>query len=66
MQLIADEKELNETIDFSFKYNWQGTGSWKDADKYIIAVPSKHNKSTANYKPVVFDSVIKWEKKSTE
>jgi len=66
MQLIADEKELNETIDFSFKYNWQGTGSWKDADKYIIAVPSKHTKSTANYKPVVFDSVIKWEKKSTE
>jgi hypothetical protein len=28
MDLLAEEKHLNETIDFTFDFSWSGTGKW--------------------------------------
>jgi hypothetical protein len=46
MALLAEERILNETIDFSFKYKWKGTGYWGNADQHIIDVPSEHIRET--------------------
>ena len=39
--LLNEEKMLNETIDFSFTYRYQGTGDWGNAEVYAIDVPSE-------------------------
>ena len=40
-ELLKEEEHLNKTIDFSFKYNYQGTGNWGDQSQYEISVPDK-------------------------
>ena len=40
-QLLEEEKELNETIDFSFHLQWQGTGDWSNYQDYIVDVSSE-------------------------
>ena len=57
MELIEEEKYLNSTIDFSFKHNWQGEGSWANSEKYIVAVPSSHTTSPKHYTPIKFDKL---------
>lgn len=42
--LLAEERHLNETIDFSFKYNWSGSGYWGDVKTHAIEVPKEHVK----------------------
>lgn len=33
-ELVEEEKRLNRTIDFSFKYEWSGSGDWSDYQQY--------------------------------
>ena len=44
-ELIQEEIELNNTIDFTFNYQFKGKGSWGDHKKYEVEV-SKVTKST--------------------
>lgn len=64
MALLAEEKILNETIDFSFKYDWKGTGDWSNAEQYHVAVPDKHNIKTdvMTIEPPVTEHTIAWGK----
>jgi hypothetical protein len=39
--LLNEEDFLNKTIDFSFKYHYQGTGDWSNYLDHAIDVPSK-------------------------
>jgi len=36
--LLNEEKWLNETVDFSFKHHYKGTGHWGDYKDYEVAV----------------------------
>lgn len=36
--LLNEEKHLNETIDFTFHLQWNGTGNWSDEEKYRVEV----------------------------
>ena len=42
MAMLAEEKQLNQTVNWSFDYNWKSTGDWSDYSKYEIAVPTKY------------------------
>ena len=39
--LLAEEEHLNKTVDFSFIYNYQGTGNWSDIHTYSVDVSSE-------------------------
>ena len=54
MKLLAEEKELNSTVDFTFKYNWSGTGSWENPEVYAVAVPDKHTTAP------ITTAIVKW------
>lgn len=45
-KLFNEESVLNETIDWTFKYCWSGTGTWSDAKQYEIPVPANEFKIT--------------------
>jgi hypothetical protein len=51
MALLAEEKLLNETIDFTFEHKWEGTGNWNDSKQYEIAVPDKYTISDKDMIP---------------
>ena len=38
MDLLDEEKHLNETIDFSFHLKWSGAGDWGDYNSYEVDV----------------------------
>lgn len=39
MSLLAEEKVMNQSIDFTFEHIWEGEGDWSDFEKYQIEVP---------------------------
>jgi hypothetical protein len=39
--LLREEQELNDTIDFSFEYHYKGTGDWSDTEPYVITLAEK-------------------------
>jgi DNA-dependent RNA polymerase auxiliary subunit epsilon len=51
--LINEEAHLNQTIDWTFKYWWKGSGDWSNAKDFEVSV-SNQKKEATNYKPVVF------------
>jgi hypothetical protein len=50
LDTMAEEAELNQTIDWSFKYDWKYSGDWSDYRKYEVAVPNK----AVNIQPLKF------------
>ena len=48
--LMDEETELNNTVDWSFEYAWQGAGDWSNYEQYAINVP------TIKEQPVTFKS----------
>lgn len=38
--LLEEEADLNSRIDWSFAYQWQGSGDWQDYQEYSTDVPS--------------------------
>lgn len=44
--LLDEEKFLNESIDFSFSFKWNGTGDWGNYKSYEILVPSRSIKES--------------------
>lgn len=42
-RLLDEERMLNDTIDFSFHLQWQGTGDWSNYQDYIVEV-SNHSR----------------------
>lgn len=40
-QLLEEERILNETIDFSFKYRYKGKGDWGNHKEYSVSVPDQ-------------------------
>lgn len=40
-ELLLEEKKLNETIDFSFELQWQGTGDWSNWQDYVVEVSNE-------------------------
>lgn len=37
-ELLAEEEYLNRTVDFSFVFNYRGSGHWGDLDRYKVEV----------------------------
>lgn len=56
-ELFAEESKLNSSIDWTFEYNWEGTGSWDDYNRYAVSVPVTSKDSTSK------ESIIKFIKK---
>jgi hypothetical protein len=52
MELMAEEQILNQTVNWSFNYDWKSTGNWGDVEQYAIAVPG--NKPKIAEHPLVF------------
>lgn len=42
-ELLNEEFYLNQTVDFSFDFKWQGQGDWSDYKNHEITVPTKNN-----------------------
>lgn len=51
-KLLEEEAILNQTVDWSFDWQWQGQGDWSDYKTFEIAVPSTVKQN--NYKPIKF------------
>ena len=43
MKLLVEEEVLNRSVDFSFKYNYAGSGDWGDHNAYAVPVPAVTN-----------------------
>ena len=68
MALLTEERHLNETIDFSFNYAWEGSGDWGDSDKYQIEVPNKNvnvNDIPSSVPDLPAQAVITFHRKTT-
>lgn len=52
--LLEEEKILNETIDFSFKYRYKGKGDWGNHKKYSVDVPNQMRAEAIPEKEVEF------------
>ena len=63
MALIEEERELNTNINFTFKYNWTGSGDWGNSEIYNVSVPNTHT-SSGSTQPT--ETVINWIKKKNE
>lgn len=54
--LLDDEIFLNQSIDFSFDFSWQGQGTWENFQQYHTSPSDKsHN---VNYKPIQFYKAV--------
>ncbi len=43
MDMLNQEKFLNQTINFSFKHNWVGQGSWGQQNEKVLSSPINYN-----------------------
>ena len=41
LETMAEESQLNQTIDWTFNYDWKSSGDWSNYSKYEVDVPNK-------------------------
>lgn len=51
-ELLDEESFLNQTVDWSFNFKWQGQGDWSNYKDYETSVSSEYK--SINYQPVIF------------
>ena len=69
MDLLDEEKMLNETIDFSFKLHWVQSGDWgnyadyevKVSDTTSVVIPEKKAMSSTEFATIDISSIKKRE-----
>ena len=65
-ELLKEEEHLNKTIDFSFKYRYQGTGNWGDQSQYEISVPDKSSVAIPEKEMMFVIPITELKKKDTQ
>ena len=50
--LLKEELYLNRTVDWSFDWEWQGTGNWQNHEQYNIDTPDKKYQQISFYNTV--------------
>jgi radical SAM superfamily enzyme YgiQ (UPF0313 family) len=50
--LLKEELYLNRTVDWSFDWEWQGTGNWQNHEQYNIDTPAKKYQQISFYNTV--------------
>jgi len=50
--LLKEELYLNRTVDWSFDWEWQGTGNWQNHEQYNIDTPDKKYQKISFYNTV--------------
>ena len=50
--LLKEELTLNRTVDWSFDWEWQGAGSWKNHEQYNIDTPANKYQQISFYNTV--------------